>query len=186
MKVLSLLCFFFLTDNSRGPSDGWTAGDYKRCYITTARETTFGLVFFRGSNKYATHGGLKVAKDATRVIHRPLISSRDFFLFLSPASLIITWTISFLPTTKKRNKSLGLTKSRKANTVVDKNAAEKSVVISHWKTRQKEVGVGKRVWGNWSSIDAAAISTHTQGPLRGKLPLRPSHSFSSLSLYSAV
>lgn len=96
-------CFFFLTDNSRGPSDGWTAGDYKRCYITTARETTFGLVFFRGSNKYATHGGLKVAKDATRVIHRPLISSRDFW-FLSPASLIITWTISFLPTTKKEQK----------------------------------------------------------------------------------
>lgn len=106
MKVLSLFCCF-LTDNSRGPSDGWTAGDYKRCYITTARETTFGLVFFRGSNKYATHGGLKVAKDATRVIHRPLISSRDFFLFLSPASLIITWTISFLPTTKKKEQKFG-------------------------------------------------------------------------------
>jgi hypothetical protein len=78
-------CFvvFWPTTHAVRPTDG-RQGIINVCYITTARETTFGLVFFRGSNKYATHGGLKVAKDATRVIHRPLISSRDFFFVSLP------------------------------------------------------------------------------------------------------
>jgi hypothetical protein len=49
---------------------------------------------------------------------------------------------------KKGTKVWALPRAAKQTLSWIKKRGRKSVVISHWKTRQKEVGVGKRVWGN--------------------------------------